>query len=246
MSERIDYDKMYGDQTLAHGAPAATPWDVGEPQPFVKQLAAHGVIRGEVLDVGTGPGHNAIYLASQGYSVTGIDGAANAIERARGNARAAGENPVFQVGDGTTLDGFTGAFDTVIDSAFFHMLADDEDAQRRYLSSLHRATRPQARLYMLEMGGHNVNGIVNPRSIPEDAFRRLLPEHGWQITYLGTNTYIGSVAVAAVAETNPQVAESLNSAMFAPLKAIAPFLTGGRVLFPFWEVHATRVDQENS
>ncbi|WP_457214077.1 class I SAM-dependent methyltransferase [Mycobacteroides abscessus] len=242
MSEQIDYEKMYSDEKLEHGAPAATPWDVGVPQPFVTQLAALGVIRGEVLDVGTGPGHNSIYLASQGHSVTGIDGAASAIERAKINARAAGETPTFHVGDGTTLDGFTDAFDTVIDSAFFHMLADDEEAQKRYLSSLHRATRPKARLYMLEMGCHNVNGIVNPRSIPEETFRRLLPEHGWQITYLGTNTYLGSIAVAAMAETNPQVAESLNSEMFAPLKAIAPFLTDGRVHFPFWEVHATRVD----
>lgn len=241
MTEQIDYERMYSDDTLEHGVPAATPWDVGQAQPFVQQLAAHGVIRGEVLDVGTGPGHNSIYVAAQGYSVTGIDGSASAIERAKANARDARESPTFVVGDGTTLDGFTDAFDTVIDSAFFHMLADDEDAQIRYLTSLHRATRANARLYMLEMGPHNVNGIVNPRAIARETFERLLPQCGWKITYLGTNTYLGSVAVAGMEQTNPETAGALNSAMFAPLKAVAPFLVDGRVHFPFWEVHATRV-----
>jgi hypothetical protein len=34
----------------------------------VQQLVAHGALRGEVLDPGTGPGYHVIYYASQGYS----------------------------------------------------------------------------------------------------------------------------------------------------------------------------------
>ena len=135
MSDQLDFEVLYGDDKLAHGVPAATPWDIGEAQPFVKQLVAHGVIRSEVLDPGTGPGHNPIYLASQGLSATGVDGSASAIERAKANARAAGVSPTFQVGDATMLDGFDAAFDTVVDSAFFHALALDEGAQARYLRS---------------------------------------------------------------------------------------------------------------
>ena len=67
------YEKMYADQQVSHGLPAATPWDIGGPQPVVQQLVALGAIKGEVLDPGTGPGHHAIYYASQGYSATGID-----------------------------------------------------------------------------------------------------------------------------------------------------------------------------
>ena len=65
---------MYRDERVSHGLPAATPWDIGGPQPVVQQLVALGAIKGEVLDPGTGPGHHAIYYASKGYSATGIDG----------------------------------------------------------------------------------------------------------------------------------------------------------------------------
>lgn len=60
------FEEMYRDDRVAHGLPAATPWDIGGPQPVVQQLVALGAIRGEVLDPGTGPGHHAIYYAAKG------------------------------------------------------------------------------------------------------------------------------------------------------------------------------------
>lgn len=152
MSEDFAFEASYSDDQMAHGVPAATPWDVGEAQTFLKQLVAHGAIKGQVLAPGSGPGHNEIFLASHGFSVTGIDGSTSAVERAKANAESAGANVDFRVGDATTLDGFDAVFDTVIDSAFFHALTLDEDAQVRYLESLHRVTRPDARLYMCEFG----------------------------------------------------------------------------------------------
>src|ERR1700760_560615 len=77
------FEEMYRDERVAHGLPAATPWDIGGPQPVVQQLVALGGIKGEVLDPGTGPGHHAIYYASKGYSATGIDGSEGAVQRAR-------------------------------------------------------------------------------------------------------------------------------------------------------------------
>ena len=86
------YEKMYRDEQVAQGLPAATPWDIGGPQQVVKQLVALGAIKGEVLDPGTGPGHHAIYFASKGYSATGIDTSPTAIERAKENARLEGRD----------------------------------------------------------------------------------------------------------------------------------------------------------
>jgi 2-polyprenyl-3-methyl-5-hydroxy-6-metoxy-1,4-benzoquinol methylase len=114
------FDEMYRDDRTAHGLPAATPWDIGGPQPVVKQLVSLGAVKGEVLDPGTGPGHHAIYYASQGLSSTGIDASPAAIERARANADRAGVPVNFQVADATRLDGFDGRFDTVVDCAFYH------------------------------------------------------------------------------------------------------------------------------
>src|ERR1700757_1548729 len=99
---RSDFEELYGAQRAGE---VLVPWDIGGPQPVVQQLVAYGAVRGEVLDPGTGPGHHAIYHASQGYSATGIDFSAAAIERARRNAEHAGVRVDFQVADATKLDG---------------------------------------------------------------------------------------------------------------------------------------------
>jgi SAM-dependent methyltransferase len=235
---------MYRDDRVVHGLPAATPWDIGGPQPVVQQLVALGVIKGEVLDPGTGPGHHAIYYASKGYSATGIDASAGAIERAQDNARKAAVSVNFQLADATKLEGLDGRFDTVVDCAFYHTFSTDPELQRSYAQALHRATRPGARLFMFEFGAHNVNGLSMPRSLSADDFRGVLPAGGWEITYLGTTTYQGNVSVETfemMAARNPDMADEIKP-MMERLRVIEPWLEGGRVHMPFWEVHATRVD----
>jgi SAM-dependent methyltransferase len=238
------FEEMYRDDRTSNGLPAATPWDIGGPQPVVQQLVALGAIKGEVLDPGTGPGHHAIYYASKGYSSTGIDGSEGAVERARANAQKAGVTVNFELADATKLDGLEGRFDTVVDCAFYHTFSTDPDLQRSYAEALHRATKPGARLYMFEFGQHDVNGFKMMRSLSEADFRDVLPDRGWEITYLGPTTYQVNMSVAQIemmAARNPDMAEQAED-LLARFKAMEPWLQGGRVHAPFWEVHATRVD----
>ncbi|GAB7144404.1 class I SAM-dependent methyltransferase [Mycobacterium riyadhense] len=238
------FEEMYRDERLSYGLPAATPWDIGGPQPVVQQLVALGAIRGEVLDPGTGPGHHAIYYASKGYSATGIDGSAGAIERAQANALQAGVSVDFQVADATKLDGLDGRFDTVVDCAFYHTFSTEPELQKCYVQALRRATKPGARLYMFEFGAHNVNGFSMPRSLSEDDFRDVLPIGGWEITYLGPTTYQVNMSVDTfemMAARNPDMADRVQSVL-ERFRAMEPWLVNGRVHAPFWEVHATRVD----
>ena len=235
---------MYRDEQTAHGLPAATPWDIGEPQPVIQQLVALGAVKGEVLDPGTGPGHHAIHYASKGYSATGIDASPTAIDRARRNAQTAGVSVDFQVADATVLEGLENRFDTVVDSAFFHTFATDTELQKSYLRALHRATKPGARLFMFEFSPHNVNGLSFPLSIPEDTFRQVLPAGGWDLTYLGPTTYQANLSVdalQAMAAANPDLPENFEP-LLERLRIIEPLLIDGRAHLPFWEVHATRID----
>lgn len=235
---------MYRDERTSHGLPAATPWDIGGPQPVVQQLVALGAVKGEVLDPGTGPGHHAIHYASKGLSATGIDASPAAIERARQNAQKAGVTVDFQVADATRLEGLEGRFDTVVDTAFYHVFTDEPELQKSYVRALHRATKPSARLYMYEFGEHNVNGFKMPRSMSADDFRGVLPDAGWEITYLGTTTYQGNVSVEVfetMAARNPDMSDQMGP-LLERLRVIEPWLVEGRVHMPFWEVHATRID----
>ncbi|CDO30272.1 class I SAM-dependent methyltransferase [Mycolicibacterium porcinum] len=242
--ESDHFEEMYRDERTSHGLPAATPWDIGGPQPVVQQLVALGAVKGEVLDPGTGPGHHAIHYASKGLSATGVDASPTAIERARQNAQKAGVTVDFRVADATKLDGLEGKFDTVVDTAFYHVFTGEPELQKSYVRALHRATKPGARLYMYEFGEHNVNGFKMPRSMTADDFREVLPGGGWDITYLGTTTYQGNVSVEVfetMAARNPDMADQM-APVLERLRVIEPWLVDGRVHMPFWEVHATRVD----
>ncbi|OBA82655.1 methyltransferase [Mycobacterium sp. 1164966.3] len=238
------FEEMYRDDRRSHGLPAATPWDIGGPQPVVQQLVAVGAVKGEVLDPGTGPGHHAIYYASKGYSATGIDGSAAAIERAKENARKAGVSVNFEVADATKLEGLDNRFDTVVDCAFYHTFSTAPELQKSYVQALHRATKSGARLYMFEFGEHDVNGFKMFRSLSENNFREVLPLGGFEITYLGTTTYqvnISAETIEMMAARNPDVAEQA-AEMLKQFRAMEPWLVNGRLHAPFWEVHARRVD----
>jgi SAM-dependent methyltransferase len=222
------------------------PWDIGGPQPVIQQLVAYGALRGEVLDPGTGPGHHAIFYASQGYSTTGIDGSPTAIERAKRNADRAGVEVNFQVGDATKLDGFEDRFDTVVDSMFYHLFIDDEETQTRYARALHRATKHSARLFMFEFGGHNVNG-VKIEGWPADNFERVFGACGWHVDYVGASTYVEiwspeTLVFMKKLLPSPQA----EAAMFKPLRdqlqVITPLLENNRVHMPVWAVAASRID----
>src|ERR1700761_7428212 len=238
------FEELYRDQRTAHGLPAATPWDIGGPQPVVQQLVALGAIKGEVLHPGTAPGHNAIHYASKGLSATGIDASPTAIERARQNAQKAGVSVDFQVADATKLEGLDGRFDTVVDSAFYHVFSDVPELQKSYARALHRATRPGARLDMFEFGPGNVNGFQMPRSLSEDDFRQVFPDAGWEITYLGPTTYQINMSVETLEmmlARNPDMAEQVKP-LIERFRIIEPWLTNGRAYASVWARHATRVD----
>ena len=238
------FEEMYRDQRVSHGLPAATPWDIGGPQPVVRQLVALGAIKGEVLDPGTGPGHHAIYYASKGYSATGIDASPTGLERAKENARKAGVSVNFQLADATKLEGLDNRFDTVVDSAFYHVFSTEPEQQRSYARALHRATRPGARLYMFEFGTGNINGFQMPRSLSEDDFRGVFPDAGWEITYLGPTMYVINMSVESLElmlARNPDMGDQMKP-IVERFRIIEPWLTNGRAYAPFWAMHATRVD----
>ncbi|MDO3100491.1 class I SAM-dependent methyltransferase [Mycobacteroides abscessus subsp. abscessus] len=201
----------------------AAPWDIGGPQPVIRQLAALGAVQGEVLDPGCGTGWHAIEYARAGCSVTGIDLSPTAIARARENARTAGVEAQFVLGDATALD-HEARFDTVVDSKFFDNL-DSAGARGRYLQSLHRAMKPAGRLFMYGFAPGHVNGFHN-HELDEIDYETALNEAGFAVTYRGETTY---------RLTNPGYQPICNQCP----RHLPP---GGHIHIPMIEIHAVRND----
>ncbi len=172
------FDDFYKNQT--------PPWVIGEPQPAIVDLAGEGAFSGRVLDVGCGTGEHTILLTRSGYDVLGIDGAPTAVAQARRNAAGQGVDARFEVADALNL-GDSPGYDTIIDSALFHIFDDGERAT--YVRSLHTATRPGATVYVLALSdaGRGFGPQVSEATI-RDAFGA-----GWEIEELTTTTYRGVV-----------------------------------------------------
>jgi SAM-dependent methyltransferase len=163
------------------------PWVIGEPQPAIVALEQTGAIRGKVLDLGCGLGEHTILLTRLGYDVLGADYAPTAIEQARANAAAKGVDARFEVADAMNLGGEPG-YDTIVDSALFHVFGDDAD-RARYVASLHRATRPGGVVHVLALSdtGRGFGPSVS-EAVIRDAFG-----DGWVLEALDTTTYGGIV-----------------------------------------------------
>jgi SAM-dependent methyltransferase len=162
------------------------PWVIGEPQPAIVELERAGWIRGKVLDVGCGTGEHTILLTRLGYDVLGIDFAPRAVEQARENAASKGVDARFDVADAMNL-GDEPAYDTIVDSALFHIF--DDTARAAYVRSLHAACRPGALVHVLALSdaGRGFGPEVSETDIRE-AFA-----DGWVLEALDTTTYRGVV-----------------------------------------------------
>jgi SAM-dependent methyltransferase len=175
---RRTFDEAY----LTHTA----PWVIGEPQPAIVTLESSGGIRGRVLDPGCGTGEHTIHLTRLGYDVVGIDSSEHAIEQARANAAERAVTARFEVADALQLAPDQ-AYDTAVDSALFHIFGPEERA--RYVRSLHRACRPDARVHVLALS--DAGPGFGPR-ISDTVIREAFGD-GWVVEDLQPTLYRGVI-----------------------------------------------------
>src|SRR4029453_656573 len=103
-------------------------------QPAIVRLASKGAFAGTVLDAGCGTGENALYLASLGLSVLGVDVAETALAIARAKAADRGIAVEFVAADALQLERLGRMFQTVLDCGLFHTFGGDE--RPGYVASL--------------------------------------------------------------------------------------------------------------
>jgi SAM-dependent methyltransferase len=153
------------------------PWDIGRPQPAIERLAKQGLIVGDVIDLGCGTGENALYLASRGFTVVGVDAAPTAIARAHEKAQLRGTEATFLVADALALEALGRTFDVGIDCGLFHTFSDADRV--RFERSLRRILRAGGR-YVLLCFSENQPGDFGPRRVTQAEIRATF-ETGWTV-----------------------------------------------------------------
>ncbi len=161
------------------------PWMIDQAQPDLIAMEEKGEVRGPtVLDVGCGSGDNAIYLASRGFAVTGVDFSAKAISIAKKKADNAKVAATFLALDALKIGTLGKRFDTVIDFGLFHNLGHDD--RRRYVRTLSEVcvSKGQFLLGCLgdEAGEYPVYPNRYPPTVSQDDIRASFSE-GWKIEW---------------------------------------------------------------
>jgi SAM-dependent methyltransferase len=164
--DRATFETLYAGQA---------PWDIGKPQKAFIDVADS--ISGSVLDAGCGTGDTALFLASRGHKVTGIDFLEEPIRRAKLKAAERGLNVTFLVKDALTVKDWTERFDNVIDSGLFHVFSDED--RKRYAEGLATVLKPGGRLYLMCFSDEEP-GTQGPRRVSKKELHTAFAQ-GWDI-----------------------------------------------------------------
>lgn len=123
------------------------PFFVAKPDENLASYVDRGLLTpGRALDLGCGPGRNALYLASLGFQVDAVDLSPAAVAWAQERAREAGADIRFHRGDAFELPAaeLGGPYDLIHDSGCFHHLPPHRRVS--YLSLVDRALAPGGHL----------------------------------------------------------------------------------------------------
>ena len=151
--DRNDWNTRYEVQDLLWGV---------EPNSFVAAEFGQARPRGRALDIGCGEGRNAIWLASLGWTVTGVDYSDVALERARRLAAHQKVDVEWIEADVTTFEPPRGAFHLAIIS----YLQVPGDERRTVLAHAASALEPGGMLFMI---GHALLNLTEGVGGPRDA-----------------------------------------------------------------------------
>jgi SAM-dependent methyltransferase len=237
--DTADFDAIYEGESAFQAKEiklGGIPWDIGEPQPILVELERAGRIRGDVLDAGCGLGENTLYLAERGYRVWGFDAATAAIRHARHQGQQRGIPAEFAVADVTHLEGVDQHFDTVLDSALYHCLSDEQ--RRIYSATLHRVTTPEAQLHLFCFSDAEPEALSGHSVVSQENLHANLDSR-WKIITIQLRRYTSAFTRESLRQLLSQYDVAKAGLVFNPDSLITD--EQGRIMIPIWQVHAQRI-----
>ena len=137
--KQVDIDSIYREMPLEK-----IPWNIETPPDALVELVKNEKVKPcKTIDLGCGAGNYAIWLAGEGFDVTGIDVSPTAIKVAKRNAKKKGIKCSFLAADVLgDLEEVKETFDFAYDWELLHHIFPEK--RREYVENVHR---------MLNLGG---------------------------------------------------------------------------------------------
>ena len=178
------------------GMESRAPWDVGRPQPSIQALVEAGGFTGQVLDVGSGYGENALCIAAAGLHVTGFEKDQEALDWSIEEAMRRGLQKQtrfvrFDLRELLSLRGST-VYDTVLDSLVFHAYRDPE-RRSQHVAGLRALTGPGGRLHLLCYSDQHVGPPDPPHTVSLAEITEAFAD-GWTVEEARETTTISNLA----------------------------------------------------
>ncbi len=149
--------RMIEEWDSAYRAGAQPEWDTRIVAPELKQAVESGVIKpGRAVSLGCGSGINEIYLARQGFDVTGIDVAPTALSIAEENAHEAGVRVRWMLADVLALPELE-PFDFIFDRGCYHNVRYVDATG--FVEALRQLSQPGTRCLILSCQGDESPGV---------------------------------------------------------------------------------------
>lgn len=164
---------------------------------------------GRALDLGCGEGRNSIWLAEQGWDVTGVDFSSVAIDRARDIAERRGVSVRWEVADLNEYEPPRRWFDLVVD-LYIHLIP----SKRRTLTR--KAADAVAEGGTLVILGHDRSNLDEGYGGPQDL--TLLHDPGEIAGELSDLTVVRSERIRRKVETEDGTVEAIDSLVRATRK----------------------------
>jgi cyclopropane fatty-acyl-phospholipid synthase-like methyltransferase len=134
-NSRFNWDGFYSNRGME------IPFFVNKPDENVVEYFKNGYFKpGKVLELGCGPGRNAVYFAEQGCEVDAVDLSAEALAWAKQRAEEKNVSVHLINQNIFELEVEEGAYDIVYDSGCFHHIAPHR--RMTYLNILNKALKP--------------------------------------------------------------------------------------------------------
>jgi len=170
--KQIEMDKIYKTLPLER-----IPWDIETPPKILVELIESGRIKPcKVIDLGCGSGNYAIYLATKGFDVTGVDISTAAIRIARKKAKEKKVKCNFFVLDVVEdLDKISKTFDFAYEWGLLHHIFPDK--RKRYVKNVYK---------ILNLGGKYLCMCFNEKD------NYFSGSGKYRKTPLGTTVYLSS------------------------------------------------------